>query len=301
MNLMNVFDQLLHSEQFVDVTLACEGSLIKAHKMVLSACSPYFQAIFADNPCQHPVVIMKDIRLNELKAIVEFMYKGEINVVQDQIGPLLRVAETLKIRGLADVSEQQNKMTGHVENTVSGIDAPLKPVAVVENVRTEELPANSDVETAAFMETPVKSIKKLGRNTSKRRTSAVSEVEADTAKPMLNNSDTQPKKMKTASMDNEIAVPQVKEIKAQAIKKSKNAKKIEKATNAEDLVEDIKEETSMSEISLGDEEHKVNIFFFIYFIFMVRIKIQVNQPFLKKSFGKVWCSSSKVTKKFKLE
>lgn len=99
----NVFDQLLHSESFVDVTLACDGKSIKAHKMVLSACSPYFQSLFFENPCQHPIVILRDVKWSELKSVVEFMYKGEINLAHDEIGPLLNVAEMLKIRGLADV------------------------------------------------------------------------------------------------------------------------------------------------------------------------------------------------------
>uniref|UniRef100_A0A1A9X2V6 BTB domain-containing protein n=1 Tax=Glossina brevipalpis TaxID=37001 RepID=A0A1A9X2V6_9MUSC len=103
-NLTNVFDELLQNESFVDVTLACEGQSIKAHKVVLSACSPYFQTLFYDNPCQHPIVIMRDVRWQELKALMEFMYKGEINVSQDQINPLLKVAEMLKIRGLAEVN-----------------------------------------------------------------------------------------------------------------------------------------------------------------------------------------------------
>ena len=42
-NLLSVFDQLLHDESFVDVTLAVEGHALRAHKIVLSACSPYFQ------------------------------------------------------------------------------------------------------------------------------------------------------------------------------------------------------------------------------------------------------------------
>lgn len=115
-NLTNVFDQLLQSESFVDVTLACDGHSVKAHKMVLSACSPYFQSLFFENPCQHPIVIMRDIKWPELKAAVEFMYKGEINVSQEQIGPLLKVAETLKIRGLADVNGEQDiaSATGEV-------------------------------------------------------------------------------------------------------------------------------------------------------------------------------------------
>ncbi|XP_075159992.1 bric a brac 2 isoform X2 [Haematobia irritans] len=111
-NLTNVFDELLQNESFVDVTLACEGQSIKAHKMILSACSPYFQALFYDNPCQHPIVIMRDVRWQELKALMEFMYKGEINVSQDQINPLLKVAEMLKIRGLAEVSSTSGSRAG---------------------------------------------------------------------------------------------------------------------------------------------------------------------------------------------
>lgn len=102
-NLTNVFDDLLQNESFVDVTLACDGQSIKAHKMVLSACSPYFQALFYENPCQHPIVIMRDVKWPELKAVIEFMYKGEINIDREKIAPLLRVAEMLQIRGLAEV------------------------------------------------------------------------------------------------------------------------------------------------------------------------------------------------------
>ena len=120
-NLTSVFDQLLQSESFVDCTLACDGHSIKAHKMVLSACSPYFQALFMDNPCQHPIIIMRDVKWIEMKAIVEFMYKGEINVSQDQIGPLLKLAEMLKIRGLADV----NGENADTENATSTPTANL--------------------------------------------------------------------------------------------------------------------------------------------------------------------------------
>lgn len=104
---MSVFDQLLQNESFVDVTLACDSQSIKAHKMVLSACSPYFQALFIDNPCQHPIIIMRDVKWEEMKSIVDFMYKGEINVSQEQIGPLLKIAEMLKIRGLAEVNNSE--------------------------------------------------------------------------------------------------------------------------------------------------------------------------------------------------
>lgn len=103
-NLTSSFDQLLQTQSFVDVTLSCDGQSLKAHKVVLSACSPYFQSLFMDNPCQHPIVIMRDTKYCDLKAAVDFMYRGEINVSQEQIPALLKVAESLKIRGLTDVS-----------------------------------------------------------------------------------------------------------------------------------------------------------------------------------------------------
>lgn len=116
-NLTCVFDQLLQSESFVDVTLACDGNQIKAHKIVLSACSPYFQSLFFDNPCQHPIIIMRDVKWPELKAIVEFMYKGEINVNQDQISPLLAIAEMLQIRGLAEVNNENSSIGSNLSDT----------------------------------------------------------------------------------------------------------------------------------------------------------------------------------------
>lgn len=102
-NLLTVFDELLQNEAFTDVTLACEGgSPIKCHKMVLAACSPYFQNLFTDLPCKHPVVVLKDVKYSEIKAILEYMYRGEVNVAQDQLAALLKVAEALKVKGLVE-------------------------------------------------------------------------------------------------------------------------------------------------------------------------------------------------------
>ena len=95
-NMSDVFLSMLNNENMVDVTLACDGQNIKAHKMVLAACSPYFQTLFQTNPCKHPIVILKDVRFLDLRAIIDFMYRGEVNVGQDQLAALLKTAETLK-------------------------------------------------------------------------------------------------------------------------------------------------------------------------------------------------------------
>ena len=42
-NMVSSFKHLRDEKSFTDVTLACDGQTCKAHKMVLSACSPYFK------------------------------------------------------------------------------------------------------------------------------------------------------------------------------------------------------------------------------------------------------------------
>lgn len=106
-NLLSVFDQLLHDESFVDVTLAVEGQLLRAHKMVLSACSPYFQALFVNHPDKHPIVILKDVPYSDMRSLLDFMYRGEVSVDQDRLTAFLRVAESLRIKGLTEVNEEK--------------------------------------------------------------------------------------------------------------------------------------------------------------------------------------------------
>ncbi|KAK4290794.1 hypothetical protein Pmani_036334 [Petrolisthes manimaculis] len=108
-NMTAVFDQLLQEEVFVDVTLSCEGGQqLRAHKVVLAACSPYFQAVLQNNPCKHPIVILpRDVAFADLRAIIEFVYRGEIDVAQEQINSLLAAADTLKIKGCVRLGTTQ--------------------------------------------------------------------------------------------------------------------------------------------------------------------------------------------------
>ncbi|XP_025412495.1 protein jim lovell-like [Sipha flava] len=95
-HMMDAIEVLLQNETLVDVTLVCEKTQFKAHKVVLSACSPYFQRLFSETPCKHPVIVLKDLPDWEMRAIIHFMYKGEINVGQEQLPLLLQAAETLQ-------------------------------------------------------------------------------------------------------------------------------------------------------------------------------------------------------------
>lgn len=53
-NMVSSFRHLRDEKSFTDVTLACEGQTCKAHKMVLSACSPYFKSLLEVSTCLKP-------------------------------------------------------------------------------------------------------------------------------------------------------------------------------------------------------------------------------------------------------
>nr|XP_036233210.1 longitudinals lacking protein, isoforms J/P/Q/S/Z isoform X2 [Bactrocera oleae]XP_036233215.1 longitudinals lacking protein, isoforms J/P/Q/S/Z isoform X2 [Bactrocera oleae]XP_036233222.1 longitudinals lacking protein, isoforms J/P/Q/S/Z isoform X2 [Bactrocera oleae]XP_036233226.1 longitudinals lacking protein, isoforms J/P/Q/S/Z isoform X2 [Bactrocera oleae]XP_036233232.1 longitudinals lacking protein, isoforms J/P/Q/S/Z isoform X2 [Bactrocera oleae]XP_036233240.1 longitudinals lacking pro len=100
--LISVFDTLLENQTLVDCTLAAEGKFLKAHKVVLSACSPFFATLLQQQYDKHPIFILKDVKYQELRAMMDYMYRGEVNISQDQLAALLKAAESLQIKGLSD-------------------------------------------------------------------------------------------------------------------------------------------------------------------------------------------------------
>lgn len=108
-NMVSSFKHLREEKSFTDVTLACDGQTCKAHKMVLSACSPYFKALLEENPSKHPIIILKDVPFGHLQAILEYMYAGEVNVSQADLPNFLKTAERLKVKGLAEVNQNERQ------------------------------------------------------------------------------------------------------------------------------------------------------------------------------------------------
>ncbi|XP_038209958.1 protein abrupt-like isoform X4 [Zerene cesonia] len=101
--IVSSFRRLRDEEDFVDVTLACAGATFTAHKVVLSACSPYFRRLLKANPCQHPIVILRDVHDKDMESLLRFMYQGEVHIGQEQLKEFLRAAQLLQVRGLTDV------------------------------------------------------------------------------------------------------------------------------------------------------------------------------------------------------
>ena len=100
---VEAFRTLREHEHFTDVTLVTEGHSVKAHRVILSACSNYFHAILKTmSPWHHPVLLLQDVRPGDLNSLMDFIYFGQVNMNQDSLDGFLKIAEKLKIKGLCD-------------------------------------------------------------------------------------------------------------------------------------------------------------------------------------------------------
>ncbi|KAK8376178.1 hypothetical protein O3P69_008704 [Scylla paramamosain] len=97
----HILATLREKERYTDVTVACEGKFYPVHKLVLSTCSEYFEKIFENTPCKHPVIVLKDVNRCDLEALFCYMYEGAVSVAQSNLGRLIKAAEVLRIKGLA--------------------------------------------------------------------------------------------------------------------------------------------------------------------------------------------------------
>merc|ERR1712223_262263 len=128
--IISVMDTLLEEESLVDVTLSADGQFLRAHRVILSACSPYFRQLFKSSFLndKHPIIIMKDVDFDNLKSLVEYMYKGEANVPQQMLPSFIQTAESLQIRGLAEgASKQKLEQVAELNNHLNIPSIPITP------------------------------------------------------------------------------------------------------------------------------------------------------------------------------
>ena len=110
-NVTSVFAQLREDREFADVTLACEdGQQIEAHTVVLISSSPFFKNLLSKNKHPRPLIYMRGVEFQHLSALVDFLYLGEANVLQDNIDSFLAIATELKLKGFSgDVEHQEDE------------------------------------------------------------------------------------------------------------------------------------------------------------------------------------------------
>ena len=99
-NVMATMSDIRQDEDFFDVTLAIDGKQLRAHKLILSACSFFFRKLLRNNPAPNPVIVLWDVTFDDMLNLLDFMYNGEVRVKQANIQNFLAIAEKFRVRGL---------------------------------------------------------------------------------------------------------------------------------------------------------------------------------------------------------
>ena len=113
-----VAEDLYKKGEMTDVTLAVGQEFFSAHRFMLSLTSTFFRSLFRRLSHQTPVVFLKDVEPGILDLLLQFVYKGEVDVPQHQLRNFLLTARSLEINGLDE----------YQDNDLS-VPAPVPPIA----------------------------------------------------------------------------------------------------------------------------------------------------------------------------
>ena len=100
-NSSRAFRNLWKNEAFTDVTLvSMDGQDFKAHKVILSSSSNFFNHVFLRNSQPNLVLYLKGINYQQLEQIMEFIYNGQCEVNEEELHSFMETAIELKIEKL---------------------------------------------------------------------------------------------------------------------------------------------------------------------------------------------------------
>ena len=160
-NVNKAFGRLRNETEFVDVTLACEdGQQVEAHKVILTASSPFFDNLLKKNRHPHPLIYMKGVKFEDLLSIVDFLYCGEANVYQENLDSFLRIAEDLKLKGLTGQQDVNEKMMKPNQREV-GPHATFKNEELISNTGKSHFVLEQDTFTSELSQERTLSVQKF--------------------------------------------------------------------------------------------------------------------------------------------
>lgn len=131
MKVAQVLNSMLQCGSLVDVTIYCDDGQVNAHKIVLAASSTYFRNLFGRmaNAFQYPIIVLREMPVDDLKIILQFIYNGEVNVPQNRVDSLMRCANYLQIDGMASSANSLNAILASSSNmSTSAVSSHHQPL-----------------------------------------------------------------------------------------------------------------------------------------------------------------------------
>ena len=117
-HLQLMFKDLYEETKHTDVTLVCDDQAqYKAHKIVLSACSPVFKKIIDNNPSQHPLIYLRGIQSYEMEPLLQFIYLGEGSFSYERMGEFIKITKDLEVKEISKGLKIPNLEKDVIEET----------------------------------------------------------------------------------------------------------------------------------------------------------------------------------------
>ena len=140
-NITSANNELRDTTEFSDVTLVCEDNYqVEAHRVILFACSEFFKTIFRNAKHTHPLIYMKGTKAKNLIAILDFIYQGEAQIIQEDLENFLELAEELQIKGLTgDTNTGEPLTNSNIEKYVEPENVEIKRHLKVKSTKTEQI------------------------------------------------------------------------------------------------------------------------------------------------------------------
>ena len=136
-HLRDMLKEMMTSNDFADVTLVCDDKKdIKAHRNILSACSPVFKNMLKiDQQSNHPVIYLRGIQHLQMEAILKFVYLGETSIHQDILTEFIQTAKLLEIREFDKSVEESRGLDQMIDDRLDDISIIDETSVQDENVR----------------------------------------------------------------------------------------------------------------------------------------------------------------------
>uniref|UniRef100_A0A2A4KA62 BTB domain-containing protein n=1 Tax=Heliothis virescens TaxID=7102 RepID=A0A2A4KA62_HELVI len=140
------FSRLQQNGEFVDMTLAAEGHLVKVHQNIVALASPYLKAMIQSAQCQHPVVFLNNVSQEMLSLILEYIYTGEVNVPTDLISGFIDVSKALCINGVENfvLPKKTCSESATAQSNTTVEERPPEPPEPADNNFAAHITINSD-------------------------------------------------------------------------------------------------------------------------------------------------------------
>ena len=133
-NQTRYYNELLESQEMSDITLACDGYEVGAHKTIISASSQFFREVIRKSKHVNPYIYLKGVSKETLETMIKFIYVGEATARTDNLENLVEAGNELKIFGIMeDPIATQNCGSNKKETKMKSVDKKYNAVHSKQN------------------------------------------------------------------------------------------------------------------------------------------------------------------------